>query len=444
MSEPSPAGNFRPADAPSYESILQCMRCGFCLAVCPTYALTNRERSSPRGRAALARAVAEGRLEFTPAVGEEAFFCLDCKACTTACPAGVRVGTIMEFCRSQEQSFRPPSLPAGVLRDFILKRMLPSPSLMERSLLPVRLYQRLGVQWAVRRFGINRFLPGVLAKMEGILPTIERPLRLEIPELIPAQGMKRGRVAFFLGCAMSLVFPEVSRQTARILSHQGFDVVTPKEVKCCGAPHLAEGDRETARRLALINLEIFLGLDVEHIVTDCAGCGCALKEYEEILEGHADHERLGRFRAKIRDISEFLTEAGLRTEDLRPVPMSITYHEPCHLVHGQGISGPPREVIRQIPGVELREMKESNWCCGMAGSFALKELEASRRLLERKLSNVRETGADALVTANPGCHLQLAWGVRELGMKQQVLHVMELLGRSLPRMNDPHPKREEI
>ncbi|MHB9098874.1 MAG: (Fe-S)-binding protein [Syntrophales bacterium] len=433
MPESSPAGNFHPADAPSYESILQCMRCGFCLAVCPTYALTNRERSSPRGRAALARAVAEGRLEFTPAVGEEAFFCLDCKACTTACPAGVRVGTIMEFCRSQEQSFHPPSLPAGFLRDFVLKRMLPSPALMERSLLPIRLYQRFGVQWAVRRFGINRFLPDVLAKMEGILPALERPLRLDIPAVIPAQGKQRGRVAFFLGCAMSLVFPEVSRQTARILSQQGFEVVTPKEVKCCGAPHLAEGDRETARRLALINIELFLGLDCDYIVTDCAGCGCALKEYEEILEGHADHERLRLFRAKIRDISEFLAEAGIRTEELRPVPMSVTYHEPCHLVHGQGLCGPPRQVIRQIPGVQLREMKESNWCCGMAGSFALKELEASRKLLERKLSNVRATGADALVTANPGCHLQLAWGVREMGLKQPVLHIVELFGRALPQ-----------
>ena len=220
---------------------------------------------------------------------------------------------------------------------------------METSLLPVRLYQRLGLQWAVRRLGINRFLPGVLAKMEGILPTLERPLRLEIPEMIPAQGKKRGRVAFFLGCAMSLVFPEVSRQTARILSQQGFEVVTPREVKCCGAPHLAEGDRETARRLALMNLDLFLGLDVDYIVTDCAGCGCALKEYEEILEGHADHERLRRFRAKIRDISEFLAEVGIRTEDLRPVPMSVTYHEPCHLVHGQGLSGPPRQVIRADP-----------------------------------------------------------------------------------------------
>ena len=432
MTETSPAGNFHPDDAPAYESILQCMRCGFCLAVCPTYALTNRERSSPRGRAALARAVAEGKLEFTPAVRDEAFLCLDCKACSTACPSGVRVGTIMEFCRSQAHVFHPPSLPAGMLRDFILKRMLPSPALMETSLLPARLYQRLGLQWAVRRLGINRFLPGALAKMEGILPTLAPPLRQEIPEMIPALGKKRGRVAFFLGCAMSLVFPEVSRQTARILSQQGFDIVTPKDVKCCGAPHLAEGDRETARRVARINMDLFLSLGVDFIVTDCAGCGCALKEYEELMEGQDDHERVLRFRAKIRDISEFLAEVGIRTEELLPVPLSVTYHEPCHLVHGQGLSGPPRQVIRAIPGVELREMKESSWCCGMAGSFALKELETSRRILERKLANVRATGADLLVTANPGCHLQLAWGVREFGMKQPVLHVVELLGRSLP------------
>ena len=432
MPEPSSMGNFHPQDAPSYESILQCMRCGFCLAVCPTYALTNRERSSPRGRAALARAVAEGRLEFTRAVGEEAFFCLDCKACSTACPSGVRVGTIMEFCRSQEQVFHPPSLPAGMLRDFILQRMLPSPALMETSLLPLRLYQRLGLQWAVRNLGIRKLLPGVLAKMEEILPPLGRPLRRTIPPLIPALGKKRGRVAFFLGCAMSLVFPDVSRQTARILSQQGFEVLTPGEVRCCGAPHLAEGDRDSARRLALINLDLFLGLNADFIVTDCAGCGCALKEYEEILEGLADHGRLKNFRGKVRDISELLAEAGIRTEDLRPVPLTVTYHEPCHLVHGQGLAGPPRQVIRKIPGVELKEMKEASWCCGMAGSFALKEIETSRRLLERKLANVEATGADALVTANPGCHLQLASGIRELGMKQPVLHVVERFGRSLP------------
>jgi glycolate oxidase iron-sulfur subunit len=315
--------------------------------------------------------------------------------------------------------------------------MLPSPTLMETSLLPLRLYQRLGLQWAVRHLGINKFLPDVLAKLEGLLPPLSRPLRPDIPPFIPALGKKRGRVAFFLGCAMSLVFPEVSRKTVQILSQQGFEVITPREVKCCGAPHLAEGDRESARRLALINLDLFLGLDADVIVTDCAGCGCALKEYEELLDGRAEHDRLVCFRTKVRDISEFLDGVGIRTEELRPVPLSVTYHEPCHLVHGQGLSGPPRQVIGKIPGVELREMKESNWCCGMAGSFALKEFETSRKLLERKLAHVKATGAAALVTANPGCHLQLTSGLRELGMEQPVLHIVELLGRSLPALKFP-------
>ena len=432
MAETEKLGNFAPGDAPTYESILQCMRCGFCLAVCPTYSLTNRERSSPRGRAALARAVAEGKLEFTEAVKEEAFFCLDCRACYTACPSGVRVGPIMEFCRSQAQRFHPPSPAGGWLRDFILNKMLPSPGLMETSLLPARLYQRLGLQWVMRNLGANRLLPGVLAKMEGILPPLERPLRQVIPPLIPARGEKRGRVGFFLGCAMSLTFPEVSRQTARVLAQQGFDVLTPREVKCCGAPHLAEGERDMARQLARTNLDLFESLDVDYIVTDCAGCGCALKEYEEVLEGEADHGRLARFRAKVRDISELLVETGLRTEGFKTLDVSVTYHEPCHLVHGQGISAQPRQLIRAIPGIEFRELKEANWCCGMAGSFALKELEASQKILDRKLAHVRATDADWLVTANPGCQLQLAWGVRQAGMKQPVLHIMELLGKVIP------------
>ncbi len=432
MPETAALGNFAPEDAPSYESILQCMRCGFCLAVCPTYSLTNRERSSPRGRAALARAVAERKLEFTRAVKEEAFYCLDCRACSTACPSGVKVGPIMEFCRSQSHVFHPLPPAAGLLRTFILRKMLPSAELMETSMLPMRLYQRLGLQRAMRNLGVNRLLPALLSKMEGILPALERPLRQVLPRQIPARGTKRGRVGFFLGCAMSLTFPEVSRQTARVLAQQGFDVVTPREVKCCGAPHLAEGDRRTARELAAMNLDLFSGLGVDWIVTDCAGCGCALKEYEEILDGRIEHGRLEAFRRKVRDVSELLAEAGLRTEGFKPFPSSVTYHEPCHLAHGQGVSAQPRHLIRQIPGVEYREMKEANWCCGMAGSFALKELEASRRILDRKLANVRATGAEFLVTANPGCHLQLAWGVRQARMKQPVLHIMELLGRVIP------------
>jgi glycolate oxidase iron-sulfur subunit len=195
---------------------------------------------------------------------------------------------------------------------------------------------------------------------------------------------------------------------------------------------MTEGDPETARQLAGHNLDLFLDLDVDAIVTDCAGCGSALKEYEEMLAGQKDHQRLQLFHSKVKDISEFLIDVGLRTDDLKPVNKVVTYHEPCHLCHAQGINRQPREVIKSIPGIELREMKESSWCCGSAATFSLKFTEESQKILDRKLNHVKETAADVLVTANPGCHLQLAWGLREAEMKQPVIHISELLGEATP------------
>jgi len=427
-----PHGNFVPQDAPAYADVLQCMRCGFCLPTCPTYALTGRERSSPRGRVALARAVAEEKLEFTSAVKEEAFFCLDCRACSTACPSGVRAGEVMEICRSQAHQQRPDGYVGRAFRDFVLQRMLPDPVRMEYSMLPARLYQKLGIQWLVRHSHVLKLGPDWVAKAEGMLPQLEVPLRQQIPVLTPARGEQRGRVGFFLGCVMTLMYPGVSRQTLRVLSGQGFDVITPQNTKCCGAPHLSEGDRQTARELALFNLELFLAADVEVIVTDCAGCGAALKDYEELLDGMVPHERLAAFRAKIRDVSEFLAEVGLRSDGLRTIHKTVTYHEPCHLCHAQGVSRQPRTLLKAIPGIELREMKEASWCCGSAATWGLKFEGESRQVLERKLENVRRTDAEVLVTTNPGCQLQLAWGIGQAGMPQQVMHLMELLGSAHP------------
>jgi glycolate oxidase iron-sulfur subunit len=425
-------GNFTDSDAPEYEDVLQCMRCGFCLPTCPTFALTGRERSSPRGRVALARAVAEGKLDFTDAVKDEAFFCLDCRACTTACPSGVRAGEVMEICRSQSHQQSPPGHISKSIRGFILQRMLPNPDLLEKSMLPARLYQRLGIQWLVRHSKALKLGPSWMDKAEGMMPKLDAPLRPQLPEVTPAEGEKRGKVGFFLGCIMTLMYPEVSRQTVRVLAHQGFDVITPKETKCCGAPHLNEGDRQTARELALFNLDHFLRQDVDYIVTDCGGCGATLKEYEELLAEEEDHQRLKLFRSKVRDVQEFLFDVGLRTEGLIPVDTSVTYHEPCHLCHAQGISAQPRALLKAIPGVEFREMNEASWCCGSAATWGLKFSDESQQVLDRKLSNVAATDAEHLVTANPGCHLQLAWGLKQAGMKQDVLHLMELLGRATP------------
>ena len=432
MSEKKPLGKFPLADEPHYEGMLQCMRCGFCLPTCPTYVLTNRERSSPRGRVALAKAVADDQLEITPALKEEAYFCLDCRACTTACPAGVHPGLVMEACRNQVQAALPLNLPARKFREFILQRMLPSPDLLETSMLPARLYQKLGIQWLVRHSHILRLGPDWMEKAEAMMPELHRPLRPQLPDVVPAVGEQRGRVAFFLGCIMTLMYPDVSRQTVRVLTHQGFEVITPKDQKCCGAPHLNEGDRETTRSLARHNLDLFMALDVDAIVTDCAGCGAALKDYEELLEESGEHDKLAAFRSKIMDISEFLAGQGLRTENLKPVKKTVTYHEPCHLCHAQGISHQPRELLKAIPGITFHEMKEAAWCCGSAATFSLKFTEESRQILDRKLANVAATGADLLVTANPGCHLQLVWGLKQADMPQEVVHVTELLGRATP------------
>jgi glycolate oxidase iron-sulfur subunit len=425
-------GNFTSKDAPKYEDILQCMRCGFCLPTCPTFALTGRERSSPRGRVALTRAVAENQLEFNQVLKEEAFFCLDCRACTTACPSGVQAGSLMEICRAQSSQQHPLPKWQTAFRDFVLKKMLPNPDLLETSMLPARLYQRLGIQWLVRHSKLLKLAPDWIDKAEGMMPELQRPLRRILPEFSPATREKRGTVAFFLGCVMTLMYAEVSRQTVRVLNHQGFDVITPKTQKCCGAPHMTEGDRDTTRRLAAYNLDLFLQLDVDAIVTDCAGCGAALKEYEEILAEQEDHQRLQQFHDKVKDISEFLADVGLRTEDLQPVNKIVTYPEPCHLCHAQGVSKQPREVLKAIPGVEFREMKEASWCCGSAATFSLKFTEESQKILDRKLNNVKETEADVLVTANPGCHLQLAWGLREAELPQPVQHLSELLGEATP------------
>ena len=428
MAEKEKLGNFTPEDAPEYEDVLQCMRCGFCLPTCPTFALTGRERSSPRGRVALARAVAEGKLAFSEAMKEEAFFCLDCRACTTACPSGVKAGEVMEVCRSQVHQQRPlPKWQAG-FRNFILQKMLPDPNMLEISMLPARLYQKLGIQWLVRNSNLLKLGPEWVAKAEGMMPELYPPLRPQLPDVVPAEGEQRGRVAFFLGCIMTLMYPEVSRQTVKVLTHQGFEVITPKDQKCCGAPHLNEGDRGTTRSLAQHNLDLFMALEVDAIVTDCAGCGATLKEYEELLEEGGEHDKLSAFRGKIKDVSEFLAEQGLRTEGLKPVKKIVTYHEPCHLCHAQGVSKQPRDLIKAIPGIDYRELNEASWCCGSAATFSLKYTDESQQILDRKLENIQSTGAELLITANPGCHLQLAWGLKKAGMAQEVVHITELLG----------------
>jgi len=421
--------NLLEQEFPLIENQMQCMRCGFCLPTCPTYALTGRERSSPRGRIALTKAVAEGKLEFSKAIADEVFFCLDCRACTSVCPSGVRVGEIMELYRNKVRKKESRTNQSSWLRKFVLEKMLPHPKFLEASTLPIILYQRLAIQWLIRNSGALKLVPDWMQRAEALLPNFSRPLRPQIPQTTAPVGNKRGRVGFFLGCAMSLIFPNVSSKTIALLAGQGFEVITPEDIKCCGAPHVNEGDRNTARKLAVHNMEILLALDVDFILTDCAACGAMLKEYEGLLNSsHKDDA--AAFKEKIRDISEFLASIDSRTDNWQPINRTVTFHDPCHLCHAQGISNEPRQLLAKIPGLAVKEMRESSWCCGSAATWGIKNTKESKKLINRKLKNIQATNADMVVTANPGCQLQLEWGVNHADMEQQVVHIVELLAES--------------
>jgi len=264
--------------------------------------------------------------------------------------------------------------------------------------------------------------------MEALLPRLpSRPLRQALPVVTPARGERKYRVGFFLGCVMSLVFAEASRATVRVLAQNGCEVVTPQGQKCCGAPHAGEGDTDTLRMLARHNIDLFGRHSLDFIVADCAACSAQTKEYAPLLrDDPAYAEKARAFSAQVRDITEFLAAIPLQ-EPRGQVPRKVTYHEPCHLAHAQGVRRQPREVLRRIPGLELIEMKESDWCCGSAGVYNITHPERGEEILARKLAHAAATGAQVIATGNPGCLLQLEAGLRRAGMKAQVLHPVQLL-----------------
>ncbi|MCL5962481.1 MAG: (Fe-S)-binding protein [Chloroflexi bacterium] len=416
-----------PEEIPTYEQILSCMRCGLCLSVCPTYRETGIETQSPRGRVALMRAVADGRLEESPNFIEHMYHCLECRACQTVCPSGVKVGELVVARRSEIEGKR--SQP--FLKSFVLNSLVPYPERLEMAAWPIRLYQALGLQWLARHSGVLRIMGGLGKAEEGLPELAGRPLRKTIQEVIPAEREKRYRVGFFLGCVMSLVFSEASRSTVRVLARNGCEVVTPREQKCCGAPHIVEGYASKAMELARHNIDLFEKANVEFIITDCAACGAETKAYAHLLAGDPAYAQKAReFSQKVRDISEFLIDALPLRADLAEVKVKATYHDACHLCHGQGIREQPRQVLRSIPGLRLIEMKESDWCCGSAGTYSLTHLERSKAILSRKMANVMATEAEVVLSGNPGCLLQLARGVRQSGMKAEVLHTVQLLDRA--------------
>jgi glycolate oxidase iron-sulfur subunit len=434
MAGPGPVSGFAGADKPEYADYSRCVHCGLCLNHCPTYRLWGQEADSPRGRIRQMQLVDEGRLELGKGFVSHIDRCLDCRACETACPSGVEYGKLVEAARSQiEQGYRRP-LASRLARDFVYRRLLPYPRRIARAARTLRIYQRSGLAALLRGAGILNMLG--LADRERLLPKIDLEFFFgDLGKTFPAIGPRRARVAFFAGCVAQVTFSDLNRATIRVLQANGCDVVVPAGQVCCGALPAHAGVRDVARDLSRTNFAAFEAKDFDAIITNAAGCGSTLKEYTHLfVPGTQEHGKAVEFSAKMRDVSEFLVTLGLAAT-LRQCPVRVTYQDSCHLVHGQKIREAPRSLIRAVPGVQFIEMQLADQCCGSAGVYNVTETEASLELLALKMQSARATNAEIIVTANPGCILQLRAGVAIHNTGQEVLHVVEFLDRAIDRRN---------
>jgi glycolate oxidase iron-sulfur subunit len=413
---------------PSDELIDKCVHCGFCLPVCPTYVLWNEEMDSPRGRIYLMKMVADGTANINETWVNHFDACLGCMACVTACPSGVEYGKLIEATRAQiERRYTRPAAEKRFRR--FLFSIFPRPDRLRALLLPLRLYQKAGLQSLVRRAGIPKLLPARFRAMEALLPQV--PAQETLPELIPAQGERRRRVGLLLGCVQRVLFPHVNAATARVLAAEGCEVVAPKAQPCCGALLVHAGEEELAAQLARQTIDAFEKAQLDAVIINAAGCGSNVKEYGHLLRDDPEYaERAKAFAAKCRDVSEFLAELEPRATR-HALPLRVAYHDACHLQHAQGVRLQPRTVLGSIPQLDLLEIPEAAICCGSAGIYNLVQPEAATELGDRKASHIAALEADIVVSANPGCLLQLQSALARTGRKLPVRHFIELLDASI-------------
>ena len=416
-----------------YAKTLDCVHCGLCLQACPTYRVTGRESASPRGRVYLMRGLAEGRLEDTQLLEEEAFLCLGCRACETACPSGVQYGEMLEQTRSIVRSSEKKIRFATLLERFALRQIVPHPRRLRI------LVQLLSV---VQRLRLDRLVAPVLPKrlrdMTTLLPEIPAAReRLRMPLFTAAEGTRRGRVALFEGCVMPEFFGRVNNAARLVLARAGYEVVVPERQGCCGALHAHSGDLEFANQLARKNVLAFEGElgTLDAIIVTSAGCSAAIREAENWLG-----ESGGALAGSARDILEFLDEVGAELPHAS-MPARVCYDDPCHLIHAQGIAAAPRRLLDAIPGLELVPHKNPEACCGAAGIYNLTQPEMSQEVLRPKLDALIEAQPDIVATANPGCAMQLAAGLVGRGFETRVVHPIELLEEASRSPNDreTHP-----
>jgi glycolate oxidase iron-sulfur subunit len=409
-----------------YRLFQDCVHCGLCTASCPTYVETGDENDSPRGRIYLMRAVTDGRLGMSDEVRKHLDLCLDCRACESACPSGVQYGKIIEPFKVAMQSSAPPAQANGLLERLILHHLFPFSGRVKAALAPARLLQKIGLLDLLDRSGLPRLLPSSLQRMMAMLPQLTRGTR--IPDVLPPIGPKRARVALFLGCVADAMYPETNAATARVLQQNGCEVVVPRTQACCGAIHYHSGVEEPALAFARQNIKAFDPDEFDAIIVNAAGCGAMLKDYAHLLPP-AEHDAAARFVGKVRDISEFLVQLG-PIPPAHPLRMQVTYHDACHLCHGQQIRTQPRQLLGMIPGLELVPLEDSELCCGAAGTYNLTQPEMSERLGRRKMDHIAATGADIVATGNIGCILQIARKIKERGSPMKVVHPVDLLDQA--------------
>jgi len=414
------------AEGPRRDDLDKCVHCGLCLNACPTYRELGVEMDSPRGRIYQMAQVADGA-PITDAYIEHISLCLACRGCETACPSGVPYGRLIESARAQLESRQKRSFLSRLFRRFIFDRFIPSRNMLQIAGAALYLYQASGMQRLFRTLGVLNVF-GNLGNLEALTPNAEVPFFFpQIGKTFPAEGERRFRVAFLAGCIANVAFARLNEATIRVLQKNGCEVVIPADQTCCGALAIHAGLKENARRLARRNIDAVLSGEYDAIITNAAGCGSTLKEYQELLEDDlAYHDQARCFTGLMQDVTEFLASIELRP-GMSPLDTVVTYQDSCHLAHGQKITAAPRKLLRSIPGVTYYEMPTADVCCGSAGIYNIVHNELAMSLLRDKMAIVNSTGAQIVVTANPGCMLQLRAGSRLYGHGQRVMHVVELL-----------------
>ena len=427
----NPTAIFDTHNPPPAEIYNKCVHCGFCLTTCPTYALWGEEMDSPRGRIYLMKMGAEGKARLTDNYVSHFDRCLGCMACVTACPSGVKYDRLIEATRAQlERQYR--RSPAELILRKGIFNLFPYPERLRAALWPAWAYQASGLRTLVRGVGLVKLLPRKLRSMEALLPNLTwSELRANMPERIPAQGAVRKRVGLLTGCVQRVLFSGVNAATARVLAAEGCEVIIPRDQGCCGALAVHAGQEEQALDFARKMIDVFERARVDTIVINAAGCGSSMKEYGYLLRRDPQYaERAKAFAAKCKDISEALAE--LEPRALRhPLPLRIAYHDSCHLQHAQRIRTQPRQVLKTIPKLEVLEIPDAAICCGSAGIYNLVQPDTATQLGDMKVKNCLSTNPDMVVSANPGCLVQISSGLKRAGRRVPVLHMIELVDAAI-------------